>query len=365
MNVALVTQSFGAGGAEKMMAFVINTLVPVSDRISIILTENVIDYIFPDNVTFKVLKPYDRSNGPLDKVNELRYIAKEANKIIIEESIDLLIGFGAYFATVCVLAAKGTHCKVIGSERRAPSMMTKTWQLISKWSYKKCDMLVFQLKGARDYYSNLKTEQTRIIPNPYISKWDDLPNIDARRKVVCMAAARLEYEKGFDIGIKAMSKVVKKHNDYKMEIYGAGDFESLYGDLIRNLQMQEFVDYKGISKTIIEDIYDVSVFALPSRSEGIPNMLLEAMAAGIPSIAADCPPGGPKMLIENEQNGLIVPTENCDLLADAICSIIENDYLSVKLSRNSRKIKDRFDPFVIGKEWLDCVQTVLVSNNDL
>lgn len=357
MNISLVTQAFGVGGAQKMMAFVVNTLAPIASKITLILTEDVVEYDFPENVYTMVITPFTRKTGtPLDKILELRHIAKETQKIVKEEKTDVLIGFGAYFATVCVLAARGTECKVIGSERRAPSMMTKIWQKISRMSYAKCDRVVFQLEGARDFYSNIPIEMTCIIPNPFISKWGDLPQINQRRKIVCMAAARLEYEKGFDIGILAMKDVVKKHPEYKMEIYGAGDFFKMYGTLITNWGLDNYIEYKGLSKTIIEDIYDTAVFVLPSRSEGIPNMLLETMAAGMPCVAADCPPGGPRMLIDNNKNGIIVPVENPKAMAQAICQIIEDNDFSARIGENAKEVRDRFNPNIIKVKWINAVK---------
>lgn len=365
MRVAFLTNMLGSGGAQKMMAFVINTIAPVAEMVLIIMTQNEIAYEFPSNVSIQVIE-YEKTVEPrvLGKLKEVQLYAKRTKEILETNSIDILCTFGAYYTTVGVLATKGTSCKIIGSERRAPQMMSKLWKTISRYSYKACDMMVFQLIGARDFYDKIPDQRTMIIPNPFIPKSSDIPPSKTRRNVICMAAARLEYEKGFDIGLQAMSFVLQRHPEYKMEIYGAGNFDEMFGSLIDKLHIRNSVEYKGLSKTIISDIYDAKVFLLPSRSEGIPNMLLEAMAAGIPCVAADCPPGGPKMLLGNNENGLIVPMENPQDTADAICSVIEDSELEKKISNNATTVRNRFLPEDISKYWLECFSRVYEGRNE-
>ena len=97
--------------------------------------------------------------------------------------------------------------------------------------------------------------------------------------------------------------------------------------------------------------------------EGIPNMLLESMAAGIPCVAADCPPGGPRMLLENDKNGLLVPVENVDATADAVCELIGNAELRNSVAENATKVTERFKPEKIEEMWRQCFITIMDGNN--
>ena len=355
MNIGFVTNNFGSGGAQKMMAFVVNSLAPCSDNIYLIMSQSEMNYSFPKNVKEIYIGDYIRKRkGIAGKVNELRILIKKTKEIILQKNIDIICSFGYYYTTIAVIAAKKTKCKVIGSERRAPQMLSPLYQSMSRYAYKRCDKAVFQLQGARDFYSGIPDDKTAIIPNPFVPTKYNIVSDYERKKIIAMAAARLEPEKGFDIGILAMKKVVEHYPDFKLEIYGEGDFEGLYGKLLDELKIRSFVEYKGFSEHIIDDVNNVMVFLLPSRSEGIPNMLLEAMAAGLPCVAADCPPGGPRMLLENNKNGLLVPVDDVDSTAEAVCEFIKNVQLRDSLSENAKGVTERFRPDKIEEMWRQC-----------
>jgi len=360
MIFGFVTNNLGAGGAQKMMAFVISSIAPYAEKVYVIMSEKINNYNFQENVEIRYISEYIKTNkNAIQRIREFESLANDTKNIIISEKIDCICAFGYYYTTIGVRAVKGTNCKLIGSERRSPQMLAKVYQLISSYAYTHCDKVVFQLEGARNYFPRIDDNKVAIIPNPFIRKQIDISNVYDRRKVITMAAARLEVEKGFDIGIKAMSEVVKSHPDYVMEIFGDGDFEQLYGTLLDKLSIRQYVKYMGFSRNIISEIYDSMIFLLPSRSEGIPNMLMEALAAGIPCVASDCPPGGPKMLLDNNKNGLLVPLNDSLAMAKAICELIENSKLRESISDNARSVVDRFSPEKIALMWVDCFLSLI------
>ena len=104
-------------------------------------------------------------------------------------------------------------------------------------------------------------------------------------------------------------------------------------------------------QTDIRRIYTAAdVFVLPSRFEGFPNALLEAMAAGLPAVAADCA-NGPREIIRDEQNGLLVGTENVDALARALSRLIGDAGLRRRLGGEAAKVVDRYDAGEIQQRW--------------
>jgi glycosyltransferase involved in cell wall biosynthesis len=91
----------------------------------------------------------------------------------------------------------------------------------------------------------------------------------------------------------------------------------------------------------------------------MPNVLMEAMAMGLPCVATDCPPGAPRELIKDGENGLLVPVGDETAMADAIDRYIENDELRKKCGTNARKIKDIAGTEVISDQWLEYLNEVV------
>lgn len=99
--------------------------------------------------------------------------------------------------------------------------------------------------------------------------------------------------------------------------------------------------------------------AYSSDYEGMPNVTLEAMALGLPVVATDCPPGGPRMVITPEVNGLLVPVGDERALAAAIDRLIEDREFAQRLGANAAQIGRRASSEVIFGEWQDYITEIL------
>ena len=93
-----------------------------------------------------------------------------------------------------------------------------------------------------------------------------------------------------------------------------------------------------------------SVFALPSRYEGFPNVLLEAMSCGCACVAARCD-SGPSELLTNRVSGLLVPVEDVLNLAESLASLMDDDDLRARLGREAQLVAQRFAPDVVLELW--------------
>lgn len=120
----------------------------------------------------------------------------------------------------------------------------------------------------------------------------------------------------------------------------------------------------GKSNCIEKDIYNAGIFVLSSNYEGMPNALMEAMALGLPCISTDCPVGGPKTLIKNGENGLLVPVGDEEALSIAILKLIEDNELSQKIANNALKISEKFNPNIINQQWEDFINKIINLKNN-
>ncbi len=185
-----------------------------------------------------------------------------------------------------------------------------------------------------------------VIPNPITIHCAGKPDYTQKTAI---AVGRYTYQKGFDLLIAAWKMVHEKHPDWKLEIYGGGDKEQ-YQQQADSQGLQGVVRCNGPVSTIQEKYLTSSIFVLSSRFEGLPLVLMEAMATGLPSVAFSCP-CGPKDLIHSGVDGILCDNGNTEELANGICRLIENEALRAELGQKAASSSQRFSLENIIKQW--------------
>ena len=188
---------------------------------------------------------------------------------------------------------------------------------------------------------------TFVIPNAlsfYPTESAELEN-----KQVIMVG-RYNNAKGYDYLIPAWKKVHQRHPDWTLHVYGSGE---LYNDVVRWIQeynLDESMILHEPTDQIMEKYLESSVCVLSSRYEGFSLVILEGMSCGVPYVSFDCP-YGPRNIIHNEEDGILVEYLNSDALADNICRLIENPILRKKMGAAARKNVKRFCQDEVMKQW--------------
>jgi len=362
MNILVITKALDIGGAQKMISFMVNSISLDKNDVYLAIEENKILYHIPESVNKIIITIKDWKI--FNRFRRLLLIVKIIHNHLKKKNIDIVVGFGPYYALIAFLSSRCLKTKVLAAERRSPSYLHGYLKVISKFVFPRCDMAVFQLEKARDFYNKIDINHTCIIPNPYITQTSIISVSAAKRKkIVVMAAARLEYEKGFDLGLKAFSIIKDKYPEYNLHIFGDGEIEDLYSKIINDNNLTNRVIFRGISKDIIAEIYDAKVFVLPSRSEGIPNILMEALGVGLPSVATDCEPGGPRLLIgSNNERGILVPKEDYLEIAKAIQIILDDNKYADELSQRAQSVREIFSSNLIKDKWIGCFEELMKND---
>ena len=183
------------------------------------------------------------------------------------------------------------------------------------------------------------------IPNIVITPG---PNGAVRRKEV-LAMGRLSREKGFDLLLAAWSIAIERLPDWTLRIVGDGQMREQLVRLARSLGIENRVIFAPFSDDPFSLYSECGIFVLSSRFEGLPYVLIEAMTCGAACISFDCP-NGPRELIRNGVNGLLVPAERVDTLASAIVKLGENPGLRQRLGIASRSVSKPFsEPRVVAR----------------
>lgn len=355
-HILIIADSLGYGGLQKITAFIANSCVTHNLKVTVISMKNTeTKQFFLEKVNVIKLNFIDTKNN-IRTFRQLMKTSNELKQVINKESPDLIIAMGNAPLLISKLSCLGQEIKIIGAERNSPSRYSLIWKLINKWLFSTTSINVFQTKIAMNYYGKLIRKKSVVIPNPYIKNNEiTQPFFGEREKVITAAAARFEDKKGFEELIKAFSIVNKEHPDYTLVIYGDGELYQKYVNLAKDLNIHENVQFPGKIDNVAKTIYKSSVFVLPSKFEGIPNILMEVMGVGVPVVATDCHPGGPKLLTKNGDYGKLVPVNNIQALADGIQEIIDNNELSLYYSINGMKHMETFSEQKIKRKWIDLI----------
>ena len=176
-----------------------------------------------------------------------------------------------------------------------------------------------------------------------------------RDRAIVVGMGRLSKEKGFDILLRAVACL---RTPAKLLLLGEGrDQESLVR-LARSLGISERVEFLGFRKNPYSVLREATVFALPSRYEGFPNGLSEAMALGIPCVATRCRTG-PEELITHNRNGLLVPVADPVAMAAAIDRLLSDPALCERLGTAARAAAGRYDAPSIIRRYENVIESVV------
>ena len=123
-------------------------------------------------------------------------------------------------------------------------------------------------------------------------------------------------------------------------------------DKIDALGINDAVSLQPFSKTIHEEILRDAMYVNSSDYEGLSNAMIEAMAIGLPSVCTDCPAGGVRAIIQDGENGLLVPVGNAEALCDAMTRVADDPELAQRLSENGVKLRDELSAEKIAERWI-------------
>ena len=221
--------------------------------------------------------------------------------------------------------------------------------------YPKADGFVFQTEKQKELFDKEIQKKSVIIYNPIKDEFLNA-NKSMQKENTIISVGRLVEQKNQKMLIEAFSKIAKEYPNYTLKIFGAGPLESNLKKQIEELNLLDRIILCGICDDIKTELEKAKIFVLSSDYEGMPNALIEAMAVGLPVISTDCPCGGPKELIENEKNGLLIEVGDVEDLTKKMKYLIENQEETAKMGKNAEKIQEKLHSINILKQWKSYIE---------
>jgi Glycosyltransferase len=179
--------------------------------------------------------------------------------------------------------------------------------------------------------------------------------------IVFISVGRLHYKKGHEYAIKAMAKIVKKYSNVKYLIVGEGPLRSELESLVKDLGLENIIEFTGAAtqKEIVGFYEKSHIFILPSISEGLPVVLMEAQAMGLPVIASNV--GGVSEIVADGKSGFLVPPKDVDSLTNKIKFLLQNKVMWKKMGEMGQKIiQNGFNIKRLSRE-LECILGCLLK----
>lgn len=357
MRVLFYINTLERGGAERVISNLANQFSQ-NNHESILLSSYYRDKEYKLDEKVKRFYLEDYIGKPKSRLYKNLKMIYYIRRVIKNENPDVVVSFTKEPSVRAVMASFSLNTKTIISIRNDPVVNYSGFinSIIAKYIYPKADGCVFQTLDSQSYFKKKLQNKSKIIPNQVANVFFETVREDTDYIV---SIGNLYSDKNHLLLINAFENILKEFPNEKLYIYGKGDLEQELTDKIKEKRLEESIFLMGSTNDVPDVLSKAKIFALTSNHEGMPNALLEALAVGVPSIATDCPCGGPKSVIEPGENGFLIPVNNQTELENKMKMLLEDDNLSTYISENAKKSANEFRPDVVFKDWEDYLYEVL------
>lgn len=352
-NLVLVIHSLAGGGAERILANMANQWASQGHRVTVLTLATPAEdkYRLVAGVHRVALDLMQESDNPLATIRNTWRRVRALRRALRECDADRIISFTEKMNVLVLLATRGMTVPVIVCERTDPRQhqLGFLWSALRRWTYPRCWRAVVQTESVRGFVEPLvRGKPVHVIANAVEpSRIPQRPANSAKH--TCVAMGRLAHEKGFDLLIQAMSQLADRHPDWHVEIYGEGRERVQLESLIQKLGLSQ-VKLRGWTDAPQQALAAAELFVLPSRFEGFPNALLEAMTCGLAVISFDCA-SGPREIIQHDVNGILVPPQDTAALAAALDRMMSDSDQRRRLGQRARDVARRFNKASFFNQW--------------
>ncbi len=333
-KVAFCINQIHDGGAERVIVSLANYFKNRGYKVFMITSHKYEDeYPLNSEITRYVLDDYGKSQNKI--VKNIRWITIIRN-ICKSEGIDCIIGFMRESNVRVIISTLGLPTVSIIAVRGNPQVEYggKGGRFIKQWILPLADGCVLQTHDSLECFTDGVQKKAIVIPNPIGESFFNVERKPVKGRIV--TCGRLDLIKNHPMLIRAFSRIKREHKESTLEIYGIGDERELLQNLIDELGVTDSAFLRGKTDHVERVLSSADIFVLSSDSEGMPNALMEAMAAAVPCISTDCPCGGPASLINNNESGILIKVGDEEALVKALNYFLGDAKAAQRMGDNAR-----------------------------
>jgi len=348
-----------SGGAERALIGLANWFSNNND-ISIVVEHgqrSQVAYQINHHIQYIDLNEH-RIKFPIKKISLLLTIKKEIQNI----DPDIIISFLALSNIRLLASGIGKQYPVIVCERNDPRSDPKSAKKRKQRDklYKRAHRIIVQTQEVRDYFLKLNYKHIDVIPN-FVNT---IPYFESKKEKIIVNVGRLSEQKNQKWLIDSFMHSQLSKRGYQLVIYGDGDLKEELEQYINENKANGYIFIHGTIPNLLEEINKASCFVLPSLYEGMPNALMEAMSMRLPCISTDCPCGGPRSLIKNGVNGVLIEINDQNQFIKALKRIIEDKEYANRISQEAFQIRKTHSINKISKMWEKSIKATLKNRTE-
>ncbi|MGE9840864.1 glycosyltransferase family 4 protein [Selenomonas bovis] len=357
--VLFINSMAQSGGIERVTATLSNIFVNQGHDVTIVVIEKDTScfYSLDDRVKVQslMIEPFK------NKVAAVSYYIKAIvrfRKCIKDARPDIIMAIWTNRALMSIIANYGLKAKVICCEHIAYRELRLALRIVRPLFYRHAAAVVSLTQNDVKYYEKIN-DTVAVIPNP-------IPEInlpEEKRRKVILAVGRLVPQKGFDLLLRIWKQIHEKYPEWRLVIIGhkLTRYEkyanALYG-YVKSNNMGKSVDFHDHTTKIYECYKRASIYAMTSRYEGLPMVLLEAMRCGLPVVSYDCPTG-PREIIKDGITGELVTNGNEAEFIDKLCGLMNNEKQRARIGREASKdIQQGYSSEAVYKKWENLFESI-------
>ncbi|WP_114993593.1 glycosyltransferase [Synechococcus sp. UW179A] len=257
---------------------------------------------------------------------------------------------------LCCAAVWDLPIHLVVSERNDPRLqrLDRLWNRLRCVYYRRADVVTANTEGVLQALQEMgHWQRLDLLPNPLPAGLSlrEGDGCSSRRQQEVLAVARLVPQKGLDVLIRAFALLPRSvRQGWRLTLVGDGPEREALEDLVDQQHLRSEVRFEGFRSDPLDFMQRASIFALPSRFEGMPNALLEAMAAGLPSVVSNASPG-PLEMVRDGREGLVVGTDDDVAFAAALRRLMQDAELRQRCGDAARETLRSLDWVVVEPHW--------------